>query len=693
MKEIYFKLLEKNKNISRKTKDIIITYLTNEKNISFPEDLINLIVVFKNIRKEVFCKITKYTLEETDFFSYEETDNFKFYKGLIDNQIITIDLGYKESEYIKKIEKSMNILYKKIKTFDIKYNDIITFFESEKNKNIFKQKLSYLNFLDEIKTEKNMANLECKVKEVKKKINDFELILGDFEDFFNQKHKKDIAKIKKINEEIKSSNLNCFQKKYVGEYEKYSKYLDEAKRRKKLKESIFFNEILKYNQKNNFKKDEEIFLKDTESAFEKIQIILAHNGVLKIDEKFLELCLKPFKENNQKIKNELKILAEIFKVDAYIDNIYEEILLFLNRKFILDVAFSIFYFNKTIEPIKTNFIKTIENIMINIKKVNDIQSIKFSKEKMIELEIFNKDENEKEGENELINILLKFREQSDSILFLLKISFQDLTYLKEITSSKDNKYNVSILDIENMEKCVEFFKDIGTLDEMQKMKDSDIIKKIKQKAKGKNDISIYCEKYVNNYGKIRLLMNDNKIFQMNQNLIQNNKTIYKDDEYQKLIIQLKYYKEEIDKLKKMINKLRTDNNRLCTELINAQKIISSYKDIHQQSNKENITNFNNLINEKDTEIDDIEITNKKNIDYNKIMVVNFISSDYNINCGISCFETETFAEIEEKLYQQNEKCRETNNNFIFNGNEILRFKKISENKIKNGDKILLLKPQ
>ena len=139
VKEIYFKLLEKNENLSKKTKDIITTYLINEKNISCPEDLINLIVVFKNIRKEIFCTITKYTLEEADFFSYKETDNFKFYKGLIDNQIINIDLGYKESGYIKKIEKSTNILYKKIKNFDIKYNDIITFFESEKNKSIFKK--------------------------------------------------------------------------------------------------------------------------------------------------------------------------------------------------------------------------------------------------------------------------------------------------------------------------------------------------------------------------------------------------------------------------------------------------------------------------------------------------------------------------------------------------------------------------
>ena len=75
------------------------------------------------------------------------------------------------------------------------------------------------------------------------------------------------------------------------------------------------------------------------------------------------------------------------------------------------------------------------------------------------------------------------------------------------------------------------------------------------------------------------------------------------------------------------------------------------------------------------------------------MVVNFISLDYDINCGINCLETETFAEVEEKLYKQYGQCRETNNTFICGGSAVLRFKKISENKIKNGDKIQLILPQ
>ena len=53
-------------------------------------------------------------------------------------------------------------------------------------------------------------------------------------------------------------------------------------------------------------------------------------------------------------------------------------------------------------------------------------------------------------------------------------------------------------------------------------------------------------------------------------------------------------------------------------------------------------------------------------------------------------KTDTFAEVEEKLYQQYEEYRETNNNFITKGKIVLRFKKICENNIKDGDKIQLV---
>ena len=93
----------------------------------------------------------------------------------------------------------------------------------------------------------------------------------------------------------------------------------------------------------------------------------------------------------------------------------------------------------------------------------------------------------------------------------------------------------------------------------------------------------------------------------------------------------------------------------------------------------------------------LELQNEKNkndnktININDILAVTFISTDQKINkYPISCFKTDRFAEIEEKLYQEFDEFRETNNTFIVNGTTVLRFKKMSENNIKNGDTIQLI---
>ena len=100
---------------------------------------------------------------------------------------------------------------------------------------------------------------------------------------------------------------------------------------------------------------------------------------------------------------------------------------------------------------------------------------------------------------------------------------------------------------------------------------------------------------------------------------------------------------------------------------------------------------------KDNEILDLKLQlqniqdTKKSVNYDDILFVHFISSEQKINCPIKCLRTETFAEVEEKLYKRYEEYRETNNNFLAKGNLVLRFKKICENNIKDGDKVQLMR--
>ena len=111
--------------------------------------------------------------------------------------------------------------------------------------------------------------------------------------------------------------------------------------------------------------------------------------------------------------------------------------------------------------------------------------------------------------------------------------------------------------------------------------------------------------------------------------------------------------------------------------------------INQSNQINEINNLKQIISQKDNEIKELKLKLKKNVDMNDIMVINFLSTDQNIRCGIPCLADDTIAEVEEKLYQQFNEFRNTNNILLFGGNIILRFKKVRENNLHDGDTILI----
>ena len=161
------------------------------------------------------------------------------------------------------------------------------------------------------------------------------------------------------------------------------------------------------------------------------------------------------------------------------------------------------------------------------------------------------------------------------------------------------------------------------------------------------------------------------------------------------------------------NQISKDNEimELKNKLIKANKIIEQQKlTINGLLNKLNsyninINNYQNIINQKDLELNNLrmQLNNMNNmnnnfqsnnmfININDMMTVNFISMDQTVHFAIPCLKTNTFAEIEEKLYRQYPHYRATNNSFLANGTQVLRFKTIAENKIGNGLPVTLVVP-
>ena len=163
---------------------------------------------------------------------------------------------------------------------------------------------------------------------------------------------------------------------------------------------------------------------------------------------------------------------------------------------------------------------------------------------------------------------------------------------------------------------------------------------------------------------------------------------------------------EINRLKIELNKYKIENENLKNNLAKTNKINESlqrnqlsyynYQTIIQNLQNENI-NLKSQLNLKTNEINQLKLKIQNNIkedelvNINDIMVINFISTDNSVHCGIKCLPTYTFAKVEEKLYNFYDNLRNTNNSFIVKGSPILRFKTIKENNIHDGDIVQLIK--
>ena len=130
-------------------------------------------------------------------------------------------------------------------------------------------------------------------------------------------------------------------------------------------------------------------------------------------------------------------------------------------------------------------------------------------------------------------------------------------------------------------------------------------------------------------------------------------------------------KELNDKIKLYENNYNNNNNYL--------KKIKELEEI--------IISLNLQINKLNNNADKDKITNSKSGE--EIVALFFTSSNGEIQRPISCSNADTFAKIEEKIYNEYPKYKEYNTYLTVNGNVVKRFKTLDENKIKDGNIIII----
>ena len=147
------------------------------------------------------------------------------------------------------------------------------------------------------------------------------------------------------------------------------------------------------------------------------------------------------------------------------------------------------------------------------------------------------------------------------------------------------------------------------------------------------------------------------------------------------------------------------NEKMTKILKEKEEEINRLKNLDIKNYISQINNLKNIINQKDIQLNILrsQINNRNPIPnpnpiiqdkfyLDEMMCVNFTSLDQTVHYAVPCIKTNIFAEVEEKLYQKYPRYRETNNNFIANGNLVLRFKTIAENGIGNGLPVTLMVP-
>ena len=150
-------------------------------------------------------------------------------------------------------------------------------------------------------------------------------------------------------------------------------------------------------------------------------------------------------------------------------------------------------------------------------------------------------------------------------------------------------------------------------------------------------------------------------------------------------------KETINSQKKEIRELKLKLNEAENK---SKKYISTIKELLNK-----LELLQNSINEKNKQINElkdplekkskIEPANKILYSREEMFALNFLSMDQKIHYAIPCVGNDLFVDVEKKLYNQFPEYRETNNYFLSQGKQILRFKTLEENKVESGYPIIL----
>ena len=502
--KIYINYINNNNDdISQKTKDIIINFFTSEN--STQETLLYLVSNCQHISNQILQNIKKYDIKEKDFFNVEDTENYKLFKGLLNsNNIIKND--FQNTNYIKNTKSILNKIQNNIKTGDIKFSDISKFYENKNKENKLLEIIQSIYLNNKEEAEKYKLEIDTHYLQINDIIENLQIILDDLLTFYRNEEKEKIIDLKQITDKIRSEKLKYYKNNldFIDKYNYFkNNYLKKAKERISKRKSIFFTNIFQ-NYQETYKNDEKKITEETEKTFDKLKDIFIA-GVHSLNKNILQICLNSIKERSRKeIFDDLEILENIFQIKDYNKEIIVKSMILLSKKkYLYNILIGISIFLEKL-GVQGNFLELLKNHIKNLDKSNDENIISKAAD---DLKSFSIDilDDKKSSENSYLNIILKLKEQPDSILFLLGRKIEDCRSMQELVGEIDNAL-LNTNDILDLEKCVEFMNKLGDDNTIKNKKDIDLIKSFKNEVEKNKEIEIYFKRYVDNYSELKSLV-------------------------------------------------------------------------------------------------------------------------------------------------------------------------------------------
>ena len=300
--QIYINIISNyTKLISTEANNIILNFIDTHFNKISPIIALNLIIHCPQLSESVFKIINKFTLQRKDIFQIEESENLTLFNGLLKEKYLEKE-EYNNNDYFINSLSLLNEIKTNIEINEISYNDIYLFYNKneEKKEKLLLSRLKLI-FPKEEDAEKYMDIIDKDYNEIKIILDDLELILNDFKQYYPNKESENIKILEELINNIKNSKFNNYKNIYSDKYNKFISIYKNSAEERALKEKSLFFKIIFNNKKLFYEDDDDSCIKETIKSFDSLKYIFNKEDINLVDKKSLKVVLNEIKDKKRKI--------------------------------------------------------------------------------------------------------------------------------------------------------------------------------------------------------------------------------------------------------------------------------------------------------------------------------------------------------------------------------------------------------